>query len=669
MENFNLDRHSPSEQNLIHEALVLANVFCEGKITPNGESCFAQGLAMGEVLDKLKVDATTLAAAIIYSAKKYTELNFEDVTEHLGDTVTKLVSGTLQMDSVSELYREAAEKKQHEHNIDNIRKMLLAMVDDIRIVLIKIAEKLYILRCAFNFSKEDRKKIAAEIAAIYAPLANRLGIVFVKKELEDLVFHCLEPEKYNEIFNALKQTKNEREKYIAEVIGTIENILTKADIKGFKVSGRAKHIYSIYLKMQRKKVEFKDIYDVSAVRVLVPAIPDCYNVLSLIHANFAHIQNEFDDYISNPKPNGYCSIHTAVLGPENRNVEIQIRTYEMHQQSELGIAAHWMYKEGGTQKTGYEQKIAWLRQVMDWQKEVTKDSKVIEQIRQIFHDSIYVFTPTGDVLEFPRESTPLDFAYHIHSSVGHRCIGAKVNGNIVPLTYHLKTGDRIEILTAKEGKPKRDWANASLGFLKTSRARSKVMSWFKKEDYPQKEQKEKNEKVEKSEKKTEIETQKAILPKVSRKTRSSHDIDIHGIDNLLTRIASCCKPIPGDTIIGYITQNSGISIHRKDCYNVTRAINEKPERFIVVSWDKETQQKYTAKINIKAYDRHGLVRDITAILADANIMVLGLNLTSDVKENLAYIDLSIEIENVTVLNNVLTKIHNVTNVISVKRRD
>lgn len=668
MENFNLERHSPSERNLIHEALVLANVFCEGKITPNGETCFAQGLAMGEILDRLKVDSVTLAAAIIYGAKKYTELNFEDITEHLGDGVTKLVNGALQMDSVSELYRELAEKKERAHNIDNIRKMLLAMVDDIRIVLIKIAEKLYILRCAFNFSEKDRKEIAAEIAAIYAPLANRLGIVFIKKELEDLAFHCLEPEKYNEIFNALKQTKNEREKYIAEVIAAIEDILNRANIKNFKVNGRAKHIYSIYLKMQRKKVEFKNIYDVSAVRVLVPEIPDCYNVLSLIHANFAHIQSEFDDYINNPKSNGYRSIHTAVLGPENRNVEIQIRTYEMHQQSELGIAAHWMYKEGGSQRTDYEQKIAWLRQVMDWQKEVTKDSKVIEQIRQIFHDSVYVFTPAGDVLELPREATPLDFAYHIHSNIGHRCIGAKVNGNIVPLTYHLKTGDRIEILTAKEGKPKRDWANVNLGFLKTSRARSKVLSWFKKEDHEQKEQKEKSGKSIKTER-AEVEAIKTVAQKMVRKTRSSRDIDIHGVDNLLTRIASCCKPIPGDGIIGYITQNSGISIHRKDCYNVTRAIKEKPERFVTVSWGKETQQKYIAKINIKASDRHGLVRDITTILADADIMVLGLNLTSDVKENLAYIDLSIEIENVAILNSILTKINNVTNVISVRRRD
>lgn len=711
-----------SDRKIILEALSLANLFGADKKNPYGDSCLMQGQAMAEILNSINADAYTIAAALLYGTIKFTDLKIEDVSEQLGigKTITKLIVGTRKMDSISELYKGIVNKERYlQHNIDNIRKMFLAMVEDIRIVLIKLAERLYLLRGAKNLPENEKRKIANETMEIYAPLANRLGMIKIKWELEDLSFFYLHPIEYEKIATSLKQTKNEREHYISSVIAAIKNLLDEVRVKNYHVTGRAKHVYSIYRKMVRKHVAtVEGIYDVSAIRIVVPTIEDCYHALSAVHGKWQHIPKEFDDYISAPKPNGYRSIHTAVIGPKDKNVEIQIRTPEMHNQSELGIAAHWIYKEGGAKKSDYEEKIAWLRHLMDWQHEIVDEKGEKSDLRQIFGDRIYVLTPTNDILELPQGSTPLDFAYHIHSEVGHRCIGAKVNGNIVPLTYKLKTGETVDILTSKTLRPSRDWINPNLGFLNTAHARIKVLSFFRKQDMEanlvygmelfEKECKKHNIKIdidadllhklhfktkndllvalgsseykfanilavlqlktEAAKESVSTATQEAILHAVkTKRNRSSGDFSIHGVANLLTNIANCCKPIPGDQIIGYVTQGQGISIHRSDCQNVLFAEKTHPEKLIEVSWGETAAKRYLVDIIIDAYDRHGLIRDVTNVIANEEVLMSGLKVNTDPKENTARINVTIEIENVEVLDYLLAKISQLPGVLEAKR--
>lgn len=717
-------RWADSEQKLIQQVLSLASFFGNDKKNPYGESCLAEGLAMAEILNAINADVYTIAAALIYACIQFTDLKIEDVNEQLGvgQKITKLIAGTKKMDSISTLYKNITSREGfQQQNIDNIRKMFLAMVEDIRIVLIKLAERLYILRRAINFQENERKKIAKETSEIYSPLANRLGMIKIKWELEDLSFHYLNPDAYEKIYNSLKQTKNERERYINNVVAEIKKILDEVGLKNFHVSGRAKHIYSIYRKMVRKHVDkVEGIYDVSAIRIIVPTVEDCYKALSCMHAKWKHIPKEFDDYISAPKPNGYRSIHTAVIGPKDKNVEIQIRTQEMHNQSELGVAAHWIYKEGKNKKSNYEEKISWLRHLLDWQHEIVAEKNQSNDLTQIFGDRIYVLTPTSDILELQKGATPLDFAYHIHSEVGNRCIGAKVNGNIVPLTYKLHTGEYVEILTSKTGRPSRDWLNLSLGYLQTAHAKAKVLSHFRKLDLEtniakgleifEKEQRKNDIKIDldsellqklhfkdkndllvalgsgefkfgnilnvlhlKSESGAEkiaadiaLEETLITTAKIKR-SRLAEDIFIEGVDNLLINIANCCKPIPGDKIIGYVTQNQGISVHRTDCRNVIQAEKTKPERLITVNWGETTAKKYPVDIKIDAFDRHGLIRDITNVIANEEFMMLGLNIVTDPKENIAHISITIEIENIEVLDYLLAKILQLPSILEAKR--
>lgn len=703
----------PEDYKTIQQATHLAQLAGEDSATPTGQSCFAQSLAMAEILSNLHLDSTTLVAAILYNSVQYAGLTLDDIAEHFGPRVTKLIYGTQQMAGISEFYQAIINSNHYQHNIDNIRKMLLAMVDDIRVVLIKLAERLCILRSATILNEQARKQLATETMAIYAPLTHRLGIAQIKWELEDLSFSYLEQEKYQQIASALQKHFPEHNQYIKEVITQIQNVLTETQVKNFQITGRVKHIYSIYRKMNRKNVGLERIFDVSAIRIFVPTITDCYTVLSHVHTTWKYLSDEFDDYIASPKPNGYRSIHTAVYGPHNRIIEIQIRTYDMHREAELGIAAHWVYKEGKHQPVGYEAKITWLRQIMDWQQEVAKSEEVLNSIRQMFNDRVYVFTPQGDILDLPHGATPLDFAYHIHSDLGHRCSGAKINGNIVPLTYSLKTGDRIEILKAKDARPSRDWLTPSLGFLHTSRARSKVFHWFKRqsqeksiiqgEELLNKEVQRLNLKpiniaavADKLNFKTnadlfaalgngdikfsnilnalEIEldqpTEKitaTITPPRFTKEQYTSDINIHGIDNLLKYVANCCKPIPGEEIIGYITQGQGIAIHRADCINALHAKKFHPERFITVLWENKTEKYYPVSLTISAFDRQGLVHDITDILVNAGISVSGLNFELDKKDGTANIKITIEISGLKSLSYVLNQISQVPNIIEVRR--
>jgi len=695
-----------TQQKILHQCITLAS-FSENKQNSYNESLLAQGLTMANILSDLNADANTLAAAILYPAVEHVELSIEDVTEHLGTTIASLIQGSLKMAAISALYQTAQQTISSQHNIDNIRKMFLAMVSDVRIVLIKLAEILYILRHAKNIDAKIRAKIASEAMYIYGPLANRLGMIRIKWEIEDLAFRYLEPEKYKEISHTLQESRLKREKYIEKVIIEIKALL-QTQLKNFQVTGRAKHIYSIYRKMSRKKVAIGGLYDVSALRILTNSIEDCYKALSLIHAQWKPITQEFDDYIAKPKPNGYRSIHTAVIGPDNKNIEIQIRTYDIHNESELGAAAHWAYKENAKQ-SNYENKIAWLRQLLNWQHDISANEP--REIQQIFNDRIYVVTPRGDIFDLPHNATPLDFAYHVHSDLGHRCMGAKVNDNIVPLTYKLKNGEKVEVITAKQPRPSRDWLNPNLEFLTTSRAKSKVLQWFKKQEHDKqinagqeilnKELSRLNLKplaLEKIAKALNFKTNDELLSalgsgelkmsaildvleptqspiptsieiKPTKQKTPSGDLKIAGVDNLLTHFANCCRPLPGDKIIGYITQTRGISIHKQSCTNILNAQKNRPERLLTVAWGEQKEQFYPVELVVKAFDRVGLIRDITDILADNNITVSSLNLSPEKKDNIANISMTISIPNVASLSKIIAKISKIAHVIEVRRKN
>ena len=677
--------------------------------------CLKEGLAMAGILLELELDNEALAAALLYPALHHGELAMDDIAEQLGESIAKLLRGVQQMNALDTLL--ATQNKAHTQ-LENLRKMLLAMVDDVRAVLIKLAERLYLLRTAKDLTPTLRHSFAHETMNIYAPLANRLGIGHLKWEMEDLCFRYLEPVKYKEIAKLLDQRRLDREHYIQTVISQLKNALTEMGITHADVTGRVKHIYSIYRKMHRKGVDYHQIYDVSAVRVLVPSIENCYAVLGLVHGMWQQIPQEFDDYITYPKPNGYRSIHTAVVGPNNRNVEVQIRTFDMHQESELGVAAHWRYKEGGQQKSAYEAKIAWLRQVLEWQKEISGESETEAAQAQtpgdIFSDYIYVFTPTGDIMELQQGSTPLDFAYLVHSEVGHRCRGAKVDGNIVPLTYQLQMGQRVEILTAKQANPSRDWMNPHLNYLKTSRARAKVQHWFKIQDYDRnllagkeivdKELKrlaitgamfteiahELNLKTENDlyaalgsgdirigqvlhqiQSKMALVETKDIHPQVPTTItvtkKPPQAIEIQGVGNLLTYIARCCKPLPGEPIRGFITQGRGVTIHRSDCTNILHASNTSRERLVDVRWGQSEKETYPVDIYIQAYDRHGLLRDITALLSTEKINLAALQTRTDKNSHEAYIHITIDIPTLTALSKILDRIQQLPNVIKAQR--
>ncbi len=443
-----------------------------------------RGIEMVGILQMLSMDIGTLKAAIIYPFVEAGLISQERMDEDFGSKIAKLVEGVLEMEairSLQTLHRSETSPEQ----VDNVRRMLLAMVEDVRAVVIKLAERIACLREAKTADEETRVLMAQEITNIYAPLANRLGIGQLKWELEDLAFRYLHPDTYKQIAKQLDEKRLDRERYIREFVQSLRNGLKEAGVDA-EVYGRPKHIYSIWRKMQKKHLEFNELFDVRAVRVVTKRLQDCYAALGIVHTQFHHIPREFDDYVANPKPNGYQSIHTVVVGPEGKTVEIQIRTDQMHQDAELGVAAHWRYKEGaqaGGKANTFEDKIEWLRKLLAWQEDLSESGSLLEDLRsQVFEDRVYVFTPKGDVIDLPAGATPLDFAYHVHSMIGHRCIGAKIDGRIVPFTYALQTGDQVEVITQKEPNPSRDWMNPNAGFLRSSRARAKVATWFRKLD-------------------------------------------------------------------------------------------------------------------------------------------------------------------------------------------
>ena len=582
-------------------------------------------------------------------------------------------------------------------------------------MLIKLADRLHNMRTLRHLDIDRQRRIAQETLDIYAPLANRLGIWQIKWELEDLSMRYLEPEAYQSIAAQLAEKRQSREIYIAQVIDALERALADAGVTA-TVTGRSKHIYSIWRKMQRKHLGFDQIYDVRAVRILVDEEKDCYAALGVVHGLWRHIPREFDDYIANPKENLYRSLHTAVVGPEGLNLEVQIRTYEMHSHAELGVAAHWRYKEGGGTDAGYEEKIAWLRQLLEWREEERTATDFVDRFKsEAFQDRVYVLTPQGRIIDLPQGATPLDFAYAVHTEVGHRCRGAKVDGRMVPLTYSLQNGEQVEILTTKQGRPSRDWLNSHLGYLHTSRARARVRAWFKHQDY------EHNlgagraildrelqrvgvsdipvEKVaarfrgrqideflvalgsgeittgQLAHSLTELLPQedslKPRLPRAKRKKRTAagNDFDIQGVGNLMTTAARCCRPVPNDPIIGYITRGRGVTIHRQDCGNILRLQGDDLDRLIAVDWGLPDEAGYQVDIEVEAYDRAGLLRDVTALLANEKINLTGANTQTDEHDGIARMSLTLEINDISQLSRVLTRIGQLQNVISARRRN
>ena len=600
--------------NLLRTSLDLHNNTVELSITPFGEPCIQQGIAIADQLAALDQDIITLASALIYPYVQYTDLSVQDVAECLGSSVAQLLQGVLQMETVHSLALTQIKPVRTRQQDENFRKMLLTMASDVRVVLLKLAEQLSILQVLAYGDERLQQRYALETRAVYAPLANRLGLGYLKWQLEDWSFRFLEPTAYKKIANLLDERREQRDSFVVEVISDIKLILQSNAIEHFEVSGRAKHIYGIYRKMKRKEVDYNKVYDSVAVRVLLPCVADCYTVLSLVHECWEQISHEFDDYIAKPKENGYQSLHTAVIASNGRHFEVQIRTFEMHQTAELGLAAHWAYKEGRAH-TGQEfDQAQWLHQILAWKSNLTVESEGVEAVLPTVQKSrIYVFTPNGEVVDLVQGATVLDFAYRVHSEVGHRCRGAKVNGKIVPLTYTLQTAEQVEILTAKNHTPSRDWLNPKMGYLKTSRARAKVSHWFRQQDEMKKT-------VPGSIREVDHKLFSNEVPQVQKtrkiKTPMTQDVVIEGSENLIIRMAKCCKPVPGDPITGYITQGFGISIHQQQCANILAMNENQKTRLVDAAWDDSPQGHYAVELSVIAEDRARLMHDMTALLAN-----------------------------------------------------
>lgn len=702
-----------AEADVIRRAWAYAERAHAGQMRASGEPYVMHVAAVAQILAELGLDHEAIAAAILHDVVEDTRIDLEQLTREFGARIAVLVDGVTKMKVIQEFQPEGPDARRQHAQAESLRKMLLAMAEDVRVVFIKLADRLHNMRTLDALSEEKRSRIARETMDVFAPLANRLGIWQLKWELEDLAFRHLEPVTYKRVAGLLAERRLDREAYIERFVQTLAGAFKAAGIEA-DVTGRPKHIYSIWRKMQRKGTNFERIYDVRAVRVLVNDIRDCYGALGVVHSAWQYVPGEFDDYIATPKENNYQSIHTAVIGPEGKTVEVQIRTQEMHHQSELGVAAHWRYKEGKSGDKSFDDKITWLRSLLEWKDEVAEASDFVDQFKsEVFSERVYVLTPKGNIVDLQTGATPLDFAYHIHTNVGHRCRGAKVNGHMVPLTHVLKTGDRVEILTVKEGSPSRDWLSPHLGFLHTSRARSKVSAWFRQQNYD----------ISVAEGRSALEREfdrlgitdvnydklagrfhfnktddflaalgrgeiksgqimaavqelvepalreekPTFTPRQPTVRKAVPGVTIQGVGNLLTRMARCCNPLPGDSIVGFITRGQGITIHRQDCANALRHHNEADERLIEVAWGGDSEQTYPVSIEVTAYDRGGLLRDITALFANEKINVLGVNTVTD-KQQIAHMTFTVEIPSVGTLSRILALIDLVPNVYHVRRK-
>jgi GTP pyrophosphokinase len=723
---------------LVKRAYKVAERAHEGQFRASGEAYISHCLAVASILAELYVPPEVVAAGLLHDTVEDTEITIEDIQRDFGEEIARLVDGVTKLTQLPRVSRgdqqaKEAEKEELEKDIakrkgmpdpeaeasqilrsrrydaasETLRKTFLAMGDDVRVVLIKLADRLHNMRTLSHLPEKKREIIAQQTMDIYAPLANRLGIWQIKWELEDLAFRHQDPDTYKDIAEHLAKRRSDREKELQTAISKLQAVLKKEGIEA-EISGRAKHIYSIYKKMQRKSVPFDMVFDVRGVRIIVPDVPSCYSTLGVIHTHWRPDLTEFDDYIAVPKDNFYQSLHTAVLFDDAKTLEVQIRTPDMHQKSELGIAAHWRYKEGSRVDDDYERRIEWLRTIMEWRQDVIDATEFVDGMKSdVFKDRVYVFTPRGDIIDMPAGSTSIDFAYHVHTDVGHRCRGSKVNGKLVSLDYELSTGDKVEILTAKRGGPSLDWLNPNLGLVKTQRARAKIKRWFKRQAREQnvsqgKVQLEKELRrlglsqinIERLAREfdyrtvddlyeaigngdvpigriinrltePEAEPEELVVPArpVPEQIRAAPDsVAVLGLKGLLTSMARCCNPAPGDAIVGYITRGRGATIHRQDCPNILRIRDR--ERLVRVNWG-EARHTYPVPVRIKAYDRNGLMRDVSTLISEEGINMAKVSV--DVNNNLAVFDIILEVRDLTELSKVLDRLENLANVLEAQR--
>lgn len=692
---------------------------------------FYTGIEMADILAHLHVDEDTLSAAMLYRAVREGVRPLSEVLEQFGEQVHSLVKGTLAMGKLSELIEKNKRLEDHFNNnqrehLSGIYKMLISVTEDVRVVLVKLAERTYALRELANSSRERQERVAREILTIYSPLAHRLGIAQLKWELEDLAFRYLAPERYKEIASLLNEKRLEREQYIQFVIDKLRNELAEHGIEA-EINGRVKHIYSIYRKMKSKNLSFDQLYDIRALRVLVKSVPECYHTLGIVHQIWRHIPHQFDDYITNPKANGYRSLHTAVIA-ENKSLEVQIRTHAMHDEAELGVCSHFNYKEGAkTTDRSFNHRLHSLRAVLEHYQERNESSAHKEsedEIENFEHiqdfegfEKIYVFSRDGDIKELPRDSTVLDFAYHVHTEVGNKCYAARVNQRYVPLTYTLKTGEQVEILTKKDREPNRDWLVNSLGYIKTARARDKLRHWFRQQDRSKNLEvgrevlnkelsrlaihpksidlsdycnhfnvktgddilvnlvngdislhaliNQVNRHMHLDQDEPELVLKPALNPRASH-TLSAHGILIDGLDNVELHVAQCCQPVHGESIAGYITLNRGVSIHKVACPDYVRMITQEPERAVEADWEMQPTRGQSVQIVVEAYDRRGLLKDLTQVIFSDQINIRQVNTISEA-DGIANMKLLIEVKGLAQLSKLLARLEQQPGIISARR--
>jgi len=717
------ETYNQADRELIQRAYQVAEQAHTGQKRASGELYITHCLAVAAILADLKMPADVIAAALLHDTIEDTSLKLEDLQRDFDENIANLVFSVTKLTHLPRVSRAGegqAETGQEDLKMldpeelrdrksalamETLRKTFLAMGDDIRVVLIKLADRLHNMRTLKHFTEAKRRRIAQETMDIFAPLANRLGIWEIKWELEDLAFSHIHPKEYKEIAEKLQHKRELREDQMRRIVKDFQKLLTDNNIEA-ETTGRPKHIYSIYKKMIEKGKPFELVLDVRGIRILVPEISDCYAALGVIHTHWHPIPGEFDDYIAAPKDNLYQSLHTAVIYDDGKPVEVQIRTFSMNQSAEFGIAAHWRYKEGG-HRGKYDERMSWLRKLMEWRQDVDDAQEFVDSMKtDVFKDRVYVFTPRGDIIDMPAGSTPIDFAYHVHTDVGNRCRGAKVNGKLVGLDYELHTSDQVEILTTKTGGPSRDWLNPSLGLVKTQRARAKIKAWFKKQAR-EKNLQEGRQMMERELRRLGIadaddrkladlarhldrsvddmyvslgygdlniskvinqllESDESddilvVVPPTSESI-STDAVSVLGVKDLLTNFAKCCNPTPGDEIIGYITRGRGVTIHRQDCPNILRSPDR--ERLVRVSWGEKIST-YPVPIRISAFDRQGLMGDISTLLNQENINIL--NVDVGVNKSVAELKLIIEVKDIAQLSRVLTRLENLPNVIEAQR--
>ncbi|MCH7609310.1 MAG: bifunctional (p)ppGpp synthetase/guanosine-3',5'-bis(diphosphate) 3'-pyrophosphohydrolase [Chloroflexi bacterium] len=701
------EQTSPSDEEEIRRAYAVALKAHKGQKRASGEPHINHSLAVATIMAGLGAPTPTIVAGLLHDTVEDTDLTLDDIKEEFGPEISQLVDGVTKLTHLPRVSRGNQGERPERRELANetLRKTFLAMGDDVRVVVIKLADRLHNMRTLSHLSAERRERIALETIEIFAPLASRLGIWQVKWELEDLAFRYVHPDEYKLLADQVAVRRVDREQNMNTIRDEVHVLLKETAIEA-EVQARPKHLYSIFRKMERKGVPFEEVYDVRGVRVLVNSESDCYLALGVIHNRWKPVPGTFDDYIATPKDNFYQSLHTAVIYDEGGTVEVQIRTSEMDENAEFGIAAHWRYKEGRVRDDGFERRVDWLRSLMEWRQDVTDADDFVEAMKSdVFKDRVYVFTPHGDIIDLPVDSTPIDFAYHIHTEIGHRCRGARVNGKLVSLDTNLKTGDSVEILTTKRGGPSRDWLNPSLEIARSQRARSKIRQWFRKQD------REQNishgrELVEREVRRLGIqkfdidqlaeelkytsgaellaavgvgdislgkivnraaEKEQSELPVPGPILRPSvpkeaTEVSVLGLTGLLTNLGRCCNPVPGDPIIGYVTRGRGATIHRQDCPNVLR-IRDK-ERLVSVSWGK-AKDTYPVSVQIRAYDRDGLMRDVSTLVSNEGINMSSIHVST--VDSLAIFDLVMGITDLSQLSRVLNRLEALPNVLEARR--